>query len=110
MLGAAPAQCIVVEDAPAGVHAAHAAGMRCIGIGDGRRCRCGGSALRAGRGPAPRQCGIPPRRLAADLLCRQEPPGMSDRARKMSLLIPLERAPGETACLIRRRNARRAIQ
>ncbi|WP_372515660.1 HAD-IA family hydrolase [Streptantibioticus ferralitis] len=33
LLGATPAQCVVVEDAPAGVHAAHAAGMRCIGVG-----------------------------------------------------------------------------
>ncbi|MGP3990153.1 HAD-IA family hydrolase [Streptomyces sp. 3N207] len=33
LLGAAPARCVVVEDAPAGVRAAHAAGMRCIGVG-----------------------------------------------------------------------------
>jgi sugar-phosphatase len=32
-LGIAPAGCVVIEDAPAGVRAALAAGMRCIGIG-----------------------------------------------------------------------------
>ncbi|MFN2479594.1 MAG: HAD family hydrolase [Pseudonocardiaceae bacterium] len=32
-LGILPAGCVVVEDAPAGVRAALAAGMRCIGIG-----------------------------------------------------------------------------
>ncbi len=32
-LGLLPAQCVVVEDAEAGVVAAHAGGMRCIGIG-----------------------------------------------------------------------------
>ncbi len=32
-LGVLPAGCVVVEDAPAGVRAALAAGMRCIGIG-----------------------------------------------------------------------------
>lgn len=35
LLGATPARCIVVEDAPAGVRAAYAAGMQCIGIGIG---------------------------------------------------------------------------
>jgi sugar-phosphatase len=33
LLGTTPAHCVVVEDAPAGVHSAHAAGMRCIGVG-----------------------------------------------------------------------------
>jgi len=33
-LGLKPAECVVVEDAEAGVVAARAAGMRCIGIGD----------------------------------------------------------------------------
>ncbi len=33
LLGAAPTRCVVVEDAPAGVHAANAAGMPCIGVG-----------------------------------------------------------------------------
>lgn len=32
-LGAAPGNCVVVEDAPSGVRAAAAAGMQCIGIG-----------------------------------------------------------------------------
>ena len=32
-LRAAPAECIVVEDAPAGVEAARRAGMRCIAVG-----------------------------------------------------------------------------
>lgn len=32
-LGIGPAGCVVVEDAPAGVRAALAAGMRCIGVG-----------------------------------------------------------------------------
>lgn len=31
-LGVAPAHCVVVEDALAGVEAARAAGMRCIGV------------------------------------------------------------------------------
>ncbi|MEU2432189.1 HAD family phosphatase [Streptomyces sp. NPDC007861] len=31
-LGAAPADCVVLEDSPPGAAAAHAAGMRCIGI------------------------------------------------------------------------------
>ncbi|GGR90557.1 haloacid dehalogenase [Streptomyces aureoverticillatus] len=35
LLGVTPAQCVVVEDAPAGVRAARAAGMRCVGVGDG---------------------------------------------------------------------------
>jgi len=33
MLKLPPEQCIVFEDAPAGVEAAHNGGMRCIGIG-----------------------------------------------------------------------------
>jgi beta-phosphoglucomutase-like phosphatase (HAD superfamily) len=32
-LGIEPPGCVVIEDAPAGVRAALAAGMRCIGIG-----------------------------------------------------------------------------
>ncbi len=36
-LGLAPARCVVVEDAEAGVAAAKAGGMRCIGIGDPAR-------------------------------------------------------------------------
>jgi mannitol-1-/sugar-/sorbitol-6-phosphatase len=31
-LGVAPAECVVIEDAPAGLAAAHAAGMRAIGV------------------------------------------------------------------------------
>ncbi|WP_274555376.1 HAD family hydrolase [Streptomyces spiramyceticus] len=31
-IGAAPADCVVLEDAPAGATAAHAAGMRCIAV------------------------------------------------------------------------------
>lgn len=31
-LGVAPARCLVIEDAPAGVQAAHAAGMRCLAV------------------------------------------------------------------------------
>lgn len=31
-LGVAPARCLVIEDAPAGVAAAHAGGMRCIAV------------------------------------------------------------------------------
>jgi HAD superfamily hydrolase (TIGR01509 family) len=34
-LGVAPERCIAVEDAPAGVEAAHRAGMRCIGVRTG---------------------------------------------------------------------------
>lgn len=34
-LGVAPDRCIVVEDAAAGIEAAHRAGMLCIGVGDG---------------------------------------------------------------------------
>lgn len=33
MLGLAPAQCVVIEDAEAGIEAALSAGMKCIGIG-----------------------------------------------------------------------------
>ncbi len=36
-LGVAPAACVVVEDAPAGVEAAKRAEMRCIGLAAGRR-------------------------------------------------------------------------
>ena len=32
LVGVAPAQCLVFEDAPAGVAAAHAGGMRCVGV------------------------------------------------------------------------------
>lgn len=35
-LGVAPVNCIVIEDAPAGVQAAGAAGMRCIAVTNGR--------------------------------------------------------------------------
>ncbi len=31
-LGVSPSQCIVIEDAPAGIQAAHAGGMRCIAL------------------------------------------------------------------------------
>lgn len=31
-LGVAPARCLVIEDAPAGVQAAHAGGMRCLAV------------------------------------------------------------------------------
>ncbi|MFE7561418.1 HAD-IA family hydrolase [Kitasatospora sp. NPDC057500] len=34
-LGSPPGRCVVIEDAKAGVEAALAAGMRCIGLGDG---------------------------------------------------------------------------
>lgn len=34
LLGVEPAACLVIEDAPAGIEAAHRAGMRAIGIGD----------------------------------------------------------------------------
>jgi beta-phosphoglucomutase len=40
-LGVAPARCLVIEDAPAGVQAAHAGGMKCLAV------------LRAGQPPAP---------------------------------------------------------
>lgn len=36
LLGVPCEECIVVEDAQAGVQAAHAGGMKCIGIGDER--------------------------------------------------------------------------
>ena len=32
MLGMQPADCLVIEDAPAGIQAAHAGGMKVIGI------------------------------------------------------------------------------
>ena len=35
-LGIAPAYCVVIEDAVAGVEAAHAAGMRCIAVAGDR--------------------------------------------------------------------------
>jgi HAD superfamily hydrolase (TIGR01509 family) len=35
-LGVAPAQCVVLEDAPEGLEGAKAAGMRCIGVGTTR--------------------------------------------------------------------------
>jgi beta-phosphoglucomutase len=35
-LGIAPAHCVVIEDAVAGVEAAHAAGMRCIAVAGNR--------------------------------------------------------------------------
>ncbi|MBT2485206.1 MULTISPECIES: HAD-IA family hydrolase [unclassified Microbacterium] len=34
MLGVAPADCVVLEDSAAGIQAAHAAGMRVIGVGE----------------------------------------------------------------------------
>jgi beta-phosphoglucomutase len=40
-LAVTPGRCLVIEDAPAGVQAAHAAGMRCLAV------------LRAGQPPAP---------------------------------------------------------
>lgn len=39
MLGVNPKDCIVIEDAQAGVRAARAGGMHCIGIGDADRLR-----------------------------------------------------------------------
>ena len=47
-LGLAPARCVVVEDAEAGVAAAAAGGMRCIGIGDPARLGDQGPLLGAG--------------------------------------------------------------
>jgi beta-phosphoglucomutase len=44
-IGVAPPHCVVVEDAPAGVAAAHAAGMKCIAIASTGRVR--GSLLAA---------------------------------------------------------------
>lgn len=38
-IGVAPPQCVVIEDAPAGVAAAHAAGMKCIAIASTGRVR-----------------------------------------------------------------------
>jgi beta-phosphoglucomutase len=38
-LGLPPSQCVVVEDAPAGIRAAHAAGMRCIAVASTGRSR-----------------------------------------------------------------------
>ncbi len=38
-IGVAPARCVVIEDAPAGVAAAHAAGMKCIAIASTGRVR-----------------------------------------------------------------------
>jgi beta-phosphoglucomutase len=32
LLGVDPARCLVIEDAPAGVQAAHAGGMRCVAV------------------------------------------------------------------------------
>lgn len=47
-LGVAPARCLVVEDAPAGVHAAHNAGMLALGVarlGDAELLRGAGADL-----------------------------------------------------------------
>ena len=38
-LGVPPSRCVVVEDAPAGLQAAHAAGMACVGIASTGRTR-----------------------------------------------------------------------
>ena len=38
-IGVAPPHCVVIEDAPAGVAAAHAAGMKCIAIASTGRVR-----------------------------------------------------------------------
>jgi beta-phosphoglucomutase len=38
-IGVAPLHCVVIEDAPAGVAAAHAAGMKCIAIASTGRVR-----------------------------------------------------------------------
>jgi beta-phosphoglucomutase-like phosphatase (HAD superfamily) len=38
-IGVAPPDCVVIEDAPAGVAAAHAAGMKCIAIASTGRVR-----------------------------------------------------------------------
>ncbi len=38
LLGVAPGACIVVEDAESGIEAAHAAGMRVIGVGGSAEC------------------------------------------------------------------------
>ena len=43
-LGLAPAGCLVVEDAPAGIEAAHAAGMKCVAIASTGRTRSSLSA------------------------------------------------------------------
>lgn len=51
-MGAAPARCLVVEDSPAGIEAARAAGMTSIGFCGGSHCRPGhGDRLQA-RGAA----------------------------------------------------------
>jgi HAD superfamily hydrolase (TIGR01509 family) len=51
-MGAAPALCVVVEDSPAGVTAAVAAGMTAIGFCGGSHCRPGHGAVLEARGGA----------------------------------------------------------
>lgn len=45
-LGADPARCIVIEDSPAGIRAAHAAGMRAVGFLGGSHAAPAGLAMR----------------------------------------------------------------
>jgi HAD superfamily hydrolase (TIGR01509 family) len=49
-MGVSPVRCLVVEDSPAGIEAARAAGMKAIGFCGGSHCRPGHGALLRARG------------------------------------------------------------
>ena len=80
-LGVEPQACVVVEDSPAGVHAAVAAGMTVLGFTGGSHCAAGhgDTLLRAGAAAVFCDFSDPPPQLAAAMNLNQAPSAPAPR-------------------------------